>query len=87
MIIGSFGSVGMGLVWGWLLVLAGGSGSSRRRVRSIIVFVLATILIATQLYSFAGGQRLQHFLVSAVISLLLHLAWRRALLTASAEMG
>lgn len=79
MIIGSLGSVGMGLVWGWLLVLVRGFQPTQSPFRNFIPLVLATAFFAQQLYMFSGGQALLLFLGAATISLAVHLTWRRSL--------
>lgn len=71
------GSMTMGLVWGWLLVLVGGHGL--RRWRSLLLLGLATLAAALQLLFLAPPRSLFFFLPAAALSLLLHLGWRRSL--------
>ena len=71
------GSMTMGLVWGWLLVLLGGHGP--RRWRSLLILGLAILVAALQLLYLAAPQSLFFFLPAAALSLLLHLGWRRSL--------
>jgi hypothetical protein len=81
MLIASLGSMGMGLMWGWLLILFGGRGPLRRPLINALALALATLLFALQLRWFTDGQRLLFFLVATTISFVLHLAWRHSLRT------
>lgn len=77
MLITLLGSVGIGLVWGWLL------GNLEGRVRRPLVVgwstSLATLLLATLVLMFTDRRALWLFLGAAALSLLLHLAWRQEL--------
>jgi hypothetical protein len=79
MLIAWLGSTGMGLMWGWLLILFGGRGPLRRPLVNTLVLGLATLLFALQLFWFTDGQALVFFLLATTISSALHLAWRRSL--------
>jgi hypothetical protein len=77
MLITLLGSVGIGLVWGWLLGSLGG------RIRRPLVVgwstSLATLLAAAVTLMFADRRGLWFFLGATALSLLLHLAWRQEL--------
>lgn len=77
MLITLIGSIGMGLVWGWLLGSLGG-----RVWRPQLVgwsTSLATALVAFVVLMFADRRGLWFFLGATALSLLLHLAWRQEL--------
>lgn len=77
MLITWLGSVGLGLVWGWLLGSLGG------RVRRPLLVgwstSLATLLVATLVLMITDRRELWFFLGATALSLLLHLAWRQEL--------
>lgn len=77
MLITWLGSVGIGLVWGWLL----GSLGGRVQRPQLIGWAtsLATILAAFVVLMFADRRGLWFFLGATALSLLLHLAWRQEL--------
>ncbi len=79
MVITSIGSVGIGLMWGWLLILFGGRGHAKRPWRNILALGLATMLLALQLFLYSSWQTVLIFLVAAILSFAIHLAWHRAL--------
>jgi hypothetical protein len=80
MLIDSLGSVGMGLVWGWLLVLIGGSSTpGKRPFRNFLALSLATIIFGLHFLLFGSEQTLFLFLLAVPCSLILHLAWRQSL--------
>jgi hypothetical protein len=80
MLITSFGGVGMGLVWGWLLILVGSNTTpGRRPIRNIIALGLATVIFILQLLWLADGKTLIFFLAATTFSFLMHLAWRQSL--------
>lgn len=84
-----FGAMGIGLVWGWLL------GMWFARVRQLLrlsnLGVLVTGVIGAIVLAFTNIELVLAFLVSAVVSLVLHLVWRRILAqrytTTSAQGG
>ena len=75
--IAILGSMSIGLVWGWLLVLVG--GRDQRPWPGLLLLGLATLLAAAQFFFLVGRQSLIFFLLAAALSLLLHLGWRRSL--------
>jgi NhaP-type Na+/H+ or K+/H+ antiporter len=73
------GSVGMGLVWGWLLVLIWRDVPGKRPLRHFLAGLLATtllIMLAAWLTDWLHGLV---FVGTAVFSFTLHLAWRTKL--------
>lgn len=72
-----WGSVGMGLMWGWL------AGSLEGRVlrpwRTVLAVGLATLVMATPAAWFQGGTGLLGFGVAALTAGLLHLIWGHGL--------
>jgi hypothetical protein len=72
------GSIGFGLVWGWLLGSLG--GRVRRRFLVGWSASAATLLAALAVRWFVDWRALALFLGMSVLSLLLHLAWRNELL-------
>lgn len=80
MIIVPLGGVGIGLVWGWLLVLVGDSQGPRERpFRNAFALTLATFLLGLCLFLLSNGQNLFLFALATPFSLMLHFAWRRSL--------
>lgn len=70
------GGIGMGLVWGWLLVLVWRDAPAKLPFRSAAFLLFATILMGTQQFLFNGGEQVVVFGVTAVIAFSIHLAWR-----------
>ncbi len=73
------GSIGLGLVWGWLLGLVWRDMLGKRPLHSAGALLLATILVSLQQFLFTNWQRTVIFGVTAVISFSVHLAWRTRL--------
>ncbi len=69
------GSIGLGLVWGWLVAGLGGG------LRGFWGFRLAlaglSLLAGTAVWTLAGGKALVAGSVAAVLALILRLAWHR----------
>ncbi len=77
-VLGTFGSVGIGLVWGWLI--GSFTGRVNRPARSSISILLATLIIVAQVILFLDWVRLLFFFGAALFALFLHIEWRRKLL-------
>jgi membrane protein implicated in regulation of membrane protease activity len=77
MLITMLGSIGLGLVWGWLM----GSLSSRGRrlLRNGLALSTATFIFAIEVFLLAGWRAVALFLGAAASALLLHVLWRREL--------
>lgn len=71
------GSIGIGLVWGWLL----GSLTYRvRRIRYAVLLVcLATLALGVVLVGFATWSSLPWFISALAIASLTHIGWRQRL--------
>lgn len=72
------GSLGLGLVWGWWLVLIGRTGWPRP-LRSLFTLIFPTLLLLVLLWSMADGVTAVLFLAAVIVSLFIHLAWRQKL--------
>jgi hypothetical protein len=70
------GSIGFGLVWGWLLGML--DRTPLRAVTSAWASA-ATLLLGAVVYFFARSPGTIFFLGVAILTLLLHLGWRRHL--------
>ena len=71
------GSIGVGLVWGWLL---GGFGDTARgSLINVLSVLIATSLLLLEVYWLASWSGVGISLGALVLSLLLHLGWRRSL--------
>jgi positive regulator of sigma E activity len=77
-IVGTLGSTGLGLVWGWLI------GSLKRRVyrlrKTIPLVLLATMVISAQVLWFLDWVRLLFFFGAALFAFFIHVEWRRKLI-------
>ena len=73
------GGVGMGLVWGWLLILVWPVVPGKRPFRNIAAIFLATTLVGFQHLLFTDWRQALVFLGTAVIGFSAHLAWRHRL--------
>jgi hypothetical protein len=71
------GSVGMGLVWGWL---AGGmEGRLRHPLRTISFSALAVSAVLVQIVTWVGWRGMVCFLGAGIAAFLIHAGWRREL--------
>ena len=72
------GSVGLGLVWGWLLVL-----TSRIRVKRPFIhttaLILASIALGVVQYLYAGWPALVTLLVAMLFAIFTHIVWLRSI--------
>lgn len=73
------GSIGLGLVWGWLLVLIGRDVPGKRPLRHFLAALLATILQMVLVIWLTDWMDGMIFMGTAVFSFTLHLAWRTKL--------
>lgn len=69
------GTIGIGMVWGWLLILIG--DPLVKPWRNGLLLTLATLPVAAMVWAL-GGQSLL-FVATAVITLIIHIAWRSQL--------
>ncbi len=72
------GSIGIGLVWGWLVGTL--EGRVKRSLRGTIGAAASTLAVAVTIYGFEAWRGLAGFLIAAGVALLVHLSWRRSLL-------
>jgi len=77
-ILGTLGSTGLGLVWGWLI----GSlkGRTYRPYRTVPSIFLATLVISTQILWFVDWVTLLYFYGAALFAFFIHIEWRRKLI-------
>jgi hypothetical protein len=75
--IPDLGGVGLGLVWGWLLGIAG--DGPRRPLLTGLALTGATLLLALEVLLFTQWIVLAFFLGSTGLAWLLHFLWRREL--------
>jgi len=77
MVITLLGSIGVGLVWGWLL---GGLGdTAQKSLSNVLSVIAATSLLSVEVYLFASWRGIGVSLGALGLALLLHLGWRRSL--------
>lgn len=67
------GSVGFGIVWGWLMVLIGGRGQPPWW--NVLPLVAATGVLGLTIYQFASLTLTLSFAGAAVLASLIHMAW------------
>ncbi len=77
MLITVFGSIGIGLVWGWHIGPFG--DRPRRKLLNALTVSAATLLLAGLVYWLAGWQETVFFLGFTTLAFLLNLGWRREL--------
>jgi hypothetical protein len=75
--IAILGSLGLALVWGWLLVLP--KLHVPRSLRRVIGMTAGTGLVSCEVVALAGLQQLLVLFLGALGGCLLHLAWQRQL--------
>lgn len=73
------GSAGIGLVWGWLLILIWRDVPGKRPLRHFLASLLATALVTVWFIWLADWIHWFVFGGTAVLSFTLHLAWRTRL--------
>ena len=76
-VIITIGSAAVGATWGWLLGMA--EGNVHWPFRTFSALVLATALVAAEVGVLAGGKQVAAFGAAALVTLLLHIGWRRDL--------
>jgi hypothetical protein len=82
MALATMGGAGMGLMWGWLLVLFGGRARRQRRpwLNRFLLF-LSTCLVSLLAYGYASWRGLGAFLASTSLAVFVSLVWYRFLRT------
>ncbi len=73
------GVIGMGLMWGWLMVLLVDQSMAKRPFINLATVALITIWLGWTIYVLAGSAPLIPFFIAFIISFLIHIAWRAQL--------
>lgn len=76
------GNIGIGLMWGWLLVLIGGRAKTTRQIwLNLFVFAIGSACMGFVIYLLTNYSFTQtlYFLSALALSSFLHLAWREYL--------
>lgn len=71
------GSIGLGLVWGWLIGFL--EGRILRPGLVIVTSTISTLILAAEVYWLAGLRATPTFLIGIGLGLFLHSQWRREL--------
>lgn len=74
----TIGSVGLGLVWGWWLVLVGRQ-NRKRPFPTLLALILPTILLPLLLVRFHQWPAALAFLIASLLAFFTHLAWQQKL--------
>jgi hypothetical protein len=77
MLITFLGSIGVGLVWGWLIASA--PSSVRKPILNVLLLSVATALILAEVLWLAGWRSAAFVFGAAGIAFLMHRGWRRVL--------
>jgi NhaP-type Na+/H+ or K+/H+ antiporter len=77
MLIVALGSIGLGLVWGWLI--GNLQEQARKPWRTILTVGGATLAFAAEVLLLAGGVMVVLFMAATGLALMLHLGWRQDL--------
>lgn len=72
------GSIGIGMVWGWLV--GGRYILDAKPIRSLLFIILTCSVLAGIVYFFGGWTGVLAYLISLVLSASLHHLWRAHLL-------
>ena len=73
------GALGLGLVWGWLLVLRGAGLSRSAGLRYATIAGVATLLVGAQVAIQAGVTTLPAWPLGVAVAATAHAIWRRRL--------
>lgn len=71
------GSISLGLVWGWLLLLV--SGRTHTSLSSLGKLSAATVITSVEVKFFSGTAGLLAFLITTAAALLMHQGWMQQL--------
>jgi hypothetical protein len=74
-VIAQLGSIGLGLVWGWLMGFWNARGQRRRPWLNALLSALATLLFILPGSYYAGPGSAAYLLIPAAISFFIHLVW------------
>ena len=70
------GSMGLGFVWGWLMILVGRAGLEKRPFFTGSILVMSTLFPVLQVGLWGN---LPAFIITTILSFSLHAAWRNTL--------
>jgi hypothetical protein len=76
-VITTVGSAALGMTWGWLLGMA--ECNVRQPFKTFSALVFATLLVAAEVLVLASAKQIAAFAAAALVTLLLHIGWRRDL--------
>ena len=79
MLLALVGSIGTGLVWGWLLVQRHRRPPTVHRFGQLVVLGAATGTVALMVALMAGLEALASFLVATSVALMAHVMWLNTL--------
>ncbi|MCP5094853.1 MAG: hypothetical protein GY943_04800 [Chloroflexi bacterium] len=74
----SFGSIGLGLMWGWLIVLTVRTPRKRPFTNALALLLATAAIAATQFY-FSGHPSLIRFFIATFLAYFAHMVWLRGL--------
>jgi hypothetical protein len=77
MVLPLLGSIGIGMVWGWLIGTL--EGHIHQPQRTIPAVSLATLLVIIEVFLIEGAGAVVVLLGAITLSLLIHVFWRRQL--------
>jgi hypothetical protein len=69
------GSIGLGLVWGWLIGFL--DSPILRPGLVVVASTISTVILTGEVYWFAGLRTTPTFLIAVGLGLFLHSRWRR----------
>jgi hypothetical protein len=72
------GSIGIGLVWGWLI--GNFDGQIPRPVFNGLLISIITSLVAIEIFILVNKMVVMPFIVAVIFALFIHITWRRSLL-------
>ena len=73
--VGVLGSIGIGLVWGWLLVLLVNRPPRRRPILNLLAAAVFTAWLAWLLYVLTAVPPLIAFFLAFILAFSVHYAW------------
>lgn len=73
-VIAIFGSLGLGLVWGWLIGML--DYRLHKSVLTFLAVLLSSIIIAAQIIWFLDLIRLSFFIGAVLVAFIIQIGWR-----------
>ena len=77
-IVWTMGSMGLGLVWGWLM--GSFKGREVRPLRAIPIIALTALLVSAQVLWLLDWIRVSFFFGAMLFAFVVHIEWRRQLI-------